>query len=52
LISTFLAIATPSILTLTYIDDLDDIDEEDDDPTVAVVGLDMLLFIAVILLPR
>lgn len=49
--STFLAIATPSILTLTYIDDLDDIDDDDDDDPVVAVGLDMLLFITVILLP-
>lgn len=49
--STFLAIATPSILTLTYIDDLDDIDDDDDDDPVVAAGLDMLLFITVILLP-
>lgn len=52
--STFLAIATPSILTLTYIDDLDDDDDDDDDDgltlSVVAVGLDMLLFNTVIVL--
>lgn len=51
--STFLAIATPFIFTLTYIEDLDDVDDDhdaDDDGltlSVVAVGLAML-----VLLPR
>ena len=45
--STFLAIATPSIFTLTYIDDLgDDVDDDDGlSPIIVAVGLGMLILL-------